>query len=121
PDNRGNLIIIEDVGGTRVSIDPNNPNGATKTAANPNSFVYRFVPNNIADLSAGGKLQALQVSIDGQAVKFVAVDATQPFGDVFFELISMTIWHPARFQLLLSVISFMPLSIISLLQITTYC
>jgi len=83
PDNRGNLIIIEDVGGTRVSIDPNNPNGATKTAANPNSFVYRFVPNNIADLSAGGKLQALQVSIDGQAVKFVAVDATHPFGDVF--------------------------------------
>lgn len=83
PDNRGNLIIIEDIGGTRVSIDPNNPNGATKTAGNPNSFVYRFVPKNIADLSAGGKLQALQVSIDGQPVKFVAVDATHPFGDVF--------------------------------------
>jgi hypothetical protein len=83
PDNHGNLIIIEDIGGTRVSIDPNNPGGATKTAANPNSFVYRFVPNNITDLSAGGKLQALQVSIDGQAVQFVAVDATHPFGDVF--------------------------------------
>ncbi|MGE5217557.1 MAG: alkaline phosphatase PhoX [Chloroflexota bacterium] len=83
PDNHGNLIIIEDAGGTRVSIDPNDPNGATKTAANPNSFVYRFVPNNPADLSVGGKLQALQVSIDTQAVEFVAVDANHPFGDVF--------------------------------------
>ncbi len=83
PDKYGNLLIIEDIGGTRVSIDPNNPNGPTKTAANPNSFVYRFVPNNIADLSAGGKLQALQVSIGGQAIRFVAVDADHPFGDVF--------------------------------------
>jgi hypothetical protein len=83
PDNAGNLIIMEDVGGTKVSIDPNDPNGPTKTAANPNSFVYRFVPKNPADLSAGGKLQALQVSINGQPVTFVAVDATHPFGDVF--------------------------------------
>ena len=83
PDKHGNLIIIEDIGGTRVSIDPNNANGATKTAANPNSFVYRFVPNNPADLFAGGQLQALQVSIDGQAVKFIAVDPDHPFGDVF--------------------------------------
>jgi hypothetical protein len=83
PDKHGNLLLFEDAGGTSVSIDPNNPTGATKTARNPNSFVYRFVPNNIADLSAGGKLQALQVSIDGQAVTFVAVDATHPFGDVF--------------------------------------
>ena len=83
PDNHGNLIIAEDIGGTKVSIDPNNPNGPTKTAANPNSFVYRFVPNNIADLSAGGKLQALQVSIDGQPVKFIKVDTDHPFGDVF--------------------------------------
>jgi hypothetical protein len=82
-DNKGNLVIFEDVGGTRVSIDPNNANGTTQTAANPNSFVYRFVPKNIADLSAGGKLQALQVSIGGQPVQFVAVDATHPFGDVF--------------------------------------
>ena len=83
PDKNGNLIIFEDVGGTRVSVDPNNANGPTKTAGNPNSFVYRFIPNNSADLSAGGKLQALQVSIDGQPVQFVAVDATHPFGDVF--------------------------------------
>lgn len=83
PDSHGNLILAEDIGGTKVSIDPTNPNGSTKTAANPNSFVYRFVPNNVADLSAGGKLQALRVSIDGQPVKFVDVDSDHPFGDVF--------------------------------------
>jgi hypothetical protein len=83
PDSHGNLILAEDIGGTKVSIDPNNPSGPTKTAANPNSFVYRFVPNNIADLSAGGKLQALQVSIDGQPVTFIDVDTDHPFGDVF--------------------------------------
>jgi len=83
PDDRGNLIIMEDAGGTGVSIDPNNPNGTTKTARIPNSFVYRFVPYDPADLSAGGKLQALQVSINGQPVTFVPVDASHPFGDVF--------------------------------------
>jgi len=83
PDDRGNLFIAEDTGGTGVSIDPNNPNGATKTARNPSSYIFRFVPNNISDLSQDGKLQALQVAIDGQAVKFVAVDTTHPFGDVF--------------------------------------
>jgi hypothetical protein len=40
PDSHGNLILAEDIGGTKVSIDPTNPNGSTKTAANPNSFVY---------------------------------------------------------------------------------
>jgi hypothetical protein len=53
PDNHGNLILAEDIGGTKVSIDPTNPNGPTKTAANPNSFVYRFVPNNARHLLAG--------------------------------------------------------------------
>jgi secreted PhoX family phosphatase len=77
------LIIAEDAGGTAVSIDANDPNGTQKTARNPNSFLYRFVPNNLADLSAGGKLQALQVSIDGQPVTFAPVDASNPFGDVF--------------------------------------
>jgi hypothetical protein len=83
PDDRGNLILAEDVGGTSVSIDPTHPNGTPKVARNPNSFVYRFVPYNRADLSAGGKLQALQVSIGGEPVKFIPVDAAHPFGDVF--------------------------------------
>jgi len=82
PDDRGNLIIIEDVGGTSVNVDPANPT-SPKAARNPNSFVYRFVPYKVSDLSAGGELQALQVWIDGQPVQFVPVDTVHPFGDVF--------------------------------------
>jgi len=82
PDANGNLLIVEDVGGTSVNVDPANP-ASPKAARNPNSFVYRFVPNNPADLSAGGKLQALQVWIQGEPVTFVNVDADHPFGDVF--------------------------------------
>jgi len=60
PDDKGNLLIAEDVGGTTV-------NGA---ARQPNSFVYRFVPADPADLSMGGKLQALQVTIAGHVLRF---------------------------------------------------
>jgi hypothetical protein len=79
PDNRGNLLIIEDAGGVSVTVNPADPN-AVKAAKQPNSFVYRFVPYNPFDLSAGGKLQALQVTIDGQPVTFHASD---PVGDTF--------------------------------------
>jgi hypothetical protein len=82
PDGDGNLYLAEDSGGTSVNVDPSN-SSSPKTARNPNSFVYRFLPYNQADLSAGGKLQALQVWIDGQPVMFVPVDANHPFGDVF--------------------------------------
>jgi len=82
PDDKGNLIIFEDVGGTSVNVDPADPASA-KAAKNPNSFAYRFVPNDPSNLSAGGKLQALQVTIDGAPVVFVPVDAVHPFGDVF--------------------------------------
>ncbi len=50
-DSDGNLWIVEDVGGATV--------GGARV---PNSFVYRFVPNNKYDLGQGGKLQALQVA-----------------------------------------------------------
>ena len=83
PDSDGNLYLAEDAGGTFVSIDPNNSNATTKTARNPNSFIYRFLPDDPTDLSKGGQLQALQVSIGGQEVKFIAVDPAHPFGDVF--------------------------------------
>lgn len=79
PDDRGNLLIIEDTGGTSVNVNPADPT-SPKTAKQPNSFVYRFLPNNRTDISAGGKLQALQVSIDGQPVIFNAAD---PVGDTF--------------------------------------
>jgi hypothetical protein len=79
PDDLGNLLIIEDVGGAAVQIDPNDPN-SPKAAKQPNSFVYRFVPNDRTNLSAGGVLQALQVIVDGQPITFHAND---PLGDTF--------------------------------------
>lgn len=49
----GNLWIVEDVGGKSSAMAPH--------AKQPNSFVYRFVPQDRRDLKQGGKLQALQV------------------------------------------------------------
>lgn len=82
PDDRGNIYLVEDAGGTSVNIDPNDPT-SPKKAKVPNSYLYRFVPKNPAQLSAGGVLQALQVSIDGTPLTFVPIDATHPVGDVF--------------------------------------
>ena len=79
PDDLGNVYIIEDVGGSKVNVNPADPT-SPKAARQPNSFVYRFVPNNFKDLTAGGKLQALQASVDGSPVVFHASDAS---GDVF--------------------------------------
>src|SRR5437773_2451870 len=70
PDDWGNILIIEDVGGTTV----------LNKGRNPNSFVYRFVPISPDDLTRG-KLQALQVSINGNPVVFVPVDDQHPDGD----------------------------------------
>ena len=79
PDNHGNLIILEDAGGTTVNAvrgDPNSPLAPRQ----PNSFVYLFVPDDKADLSKGGRLFAMQVLVDRQPVIFHAGDAV---GDVF--------------------------------------
>jgi hypothetical protein len=70
PDDWGNVLIIEDVGGTTVM----------NQGRNPNSFVYRFVPTSPDDLTQG-KLQALQVSINGNPIVFVPVDSGHPNGD----------------------------------------
>ena len=77
PDDRGNVLIIEDVGGSTV------PSGVIpgQFGRNPNSFVYRFVPTSPDDLTQG-KLQALQVSIGGHAVVFVPFSMEHPTGDV---------------------------------------
>ena len=69
-DDRGDVWIVEDVGGTTVQ----------NSGRNPNSFIYRFVPLNPSDLTHG-KLQALQVSINGSPLVFVPVDAGHPNGD----------------------------------------
>lgn len=79
PDDRGNLLIVEDAGGVTVNVVQGDTTSA-KTAKQPNSFVYRFLPTDKSNLAAGGKLQALQVSIDGTPLKFNALD---PVGDVF--------------------------------------
>jgi len=79
PDDRGNLILAEDIGGTLVPVDPTDPS-SPKAAKQPNSFIYRFLAADPANLSAGGKLQALQVLIDGQPVVF---NPNDPSGDVF--------------------------------------
>jgi Alkaline phosphatase PhoX len=70
PDGLGNIWIVEDVGGTTV----------LNRGRNPNSFVYRFVPVSPDDLTHG-KLQALQVSINGSPLVFVPVDDQHPNGD----------------------------------------
>ena len=77
PDDWGNVLIIEDVGGSTV------PAGTIpgEFGRNPNSFVYRFVPTSPDDLTQG-KLQALQVSIDGNPVVFVPFSMEHPTGDV---------------------------------------
>ena len=74
PDDKGNIYIVEDTGGT-TSHTP-----AINNARQPNSFVYRYVPDNPTRLEDGGRLQALQVIVDGQPVIFggttpAAVDA----------------------------------------------
>ena len=52
-DSAGNLWIVEDIGG-------NSGTGVHAKAKQPNSFVYRFVPEDPRDLTRG-KLQVLQV------------------------------------------------------------
>ena len=79
PDDRGNIYAAEDSGGVSVNVVPSDPT-SPKNARQPNSFVYRFVPYNKHDLWQGGKLQALQVRIDGEPIVFHASD---PNGDIF--------------------------------------
>ncbi|HET6150398.1 MAG TPA: alkaline phosphatase PhoX [Polyangia bacterium] len=79
PDDRGNLLILEDAGGSSVNVIQGETT-SPKTARQPNSFVFRFVPTDRTNLLSGGKLQALQVMIDGVPLTFNAAD---PVGDVF--------------------------------------
>ena len=67
-DRWGTLIIVEDVGGAKGSVN--------NFARQPNSFVYRFIPYDTSDLKKGGKLQALQVfNSKGQPIIFHAGQA----------------------------------------------
>src|SRR5262249_6471929 len=81
-DQKGVIYMMEDAAGPRpgglATID-GVPNVPLRAAAQPNSFVYRYVPNNPERIEDGGKLQALQVVIDGIPVVFHAAD---PAGDI---------------------------------------
>src|SRR5262245_51743759 len=84
PDDNGSIYLQEDIGGvtapanTLATID-GQPNVPLRRARQPNSFVYRYIPNNPRRLEDGGKLQALQVIIDGSPVTFHAADV---IGDI---------------------------------------
>lgn len=70
-DSDGNVWLVEDIGGSGAS------GGKV-----PNSYVYRFVPTDKADLTAGGTLQALQIKrADGTPVTATQVQAnpSDPF------------------------------------------
>jgi hypothetical protein len=61
-DDRGALWLVQDIGGSK---------GAVNTKARqPNSFLYRLVPADRHDLTAGGKLQVLQVVRNGAPIVF---------------------------------------------------
>jgi secreted PhoX family phosphatase len=53
-----------------------------KNAKQPNSFVYRYIPNNPGRIEDGGKLQALQVTVDGTPVVFGGTSAAARDADI---------------------------------------
>ena len=83
PDDKGVIYLQEDVKGHAAHAATGAIDGRAGVsfakALQPNSFVYRFLPNNPARLQDGGKMQALQVIIDGAAVTFHPDD---PDGDI---------------------------------------
>jgi hypothetical protein len=87
PDDKGTLYFAEDIGGssapagTLATID-GTPNVALRNARQPNSFMYRYVPNNPRRIEDGGKLQALQVIIDGRPVTFGGTSRDQIIADI---------------------------------------
>jgi len=63
----GSIWLVSDIGGAKGTVNSH--------ARQPNSFVYRFVPKNRHDLTAGGKLQVLQVRRNGSPIVFHAGQA----------------------------------------------
>lgn len=67
-DDDGNIWIVEDIGG---KLGTAGAGLTTNNSKQPNSFIYRFVPTDKHDLSAGGKLEVLQADgLDGHPVTF---------------------------------------------------
>jgi hypothetical protein len=80
-DELGEVYLVEDAGGSGVT-----DNGSATKVKQPNSFVYRFKPASKGDLDHG-KLQALQVSVDGTPITFHdrAIDAVAARDDALGE------------------------------------
>jgi hypothetical protein len=76
-DKLGNVMLVEDTGGGNVT-----DNGAATVIKQPNSFLFRFKPTSAGDLTHG-KLQALQVLVDGTPITFhnAATDGPQAARD----------------------------------------
>jgi hypothetical protein len=79
-DDHGNIYMEEDAGG-KVGAAPGDTTSAYAFTKQPNSFVYRFKPNDPTDLSKGGVLQALQVMYNGAPIEFT-IPASSSDADV---------------------------------------
>ena len=78
-DKHGNIYFIEDTGGaTSPTTSPIN----LKNGKQPNSFVFRYVPNNRNRIEDGGKLQALQVTVNGTPIVFGGTSAAARDADI---------------------------------------
>jgi len=82
PDDQGRVYMVEDASGMSVSNDPNNIDGEEKVAKQPGGYIYRFTPYDNSDLDAG-KLEALQVSIDGVPLVSSGTNEKHAFADVW--------------------------------------
>jgi len=92
-DRRGNLIIVEDTGGSGVT-----DNGTVTRVRQPNSFVYRFTPERPGDLTKG-RLQALQILVDDTPITFHPA-ATDPTGAVGVVAALLRVHDSLRFRAL---------------------
>ena len=82
PDADGRVYIVEDASGMSVSNDPNNIDGDQKVAKQPGGYIYRFTPYSKTNLGKG-KLEALQVSVDGEPLIFSGTSEKHAFADVW--------------------------------------
>jgi hypothetical protein len=87
-DRFGRLILVEDVGGKNGTVNSH--------ARQPNSFIYRFLPNSPFDLKLGGKLQVLQVMSKRHAGGIVF--GTNPDADILSQDVGDLHTYGLQFQ-----------------------
>ena len=94
PDNRGNLLIIEDAGGRERATSSRTTRPARLTAKQPNSFVYWFVPYDPTE-PAGGRA-ALRVCRSPSTARRLTFHADDPVGDTFSDEAAASCTRRAR-------------------------